>query len=98
MAKSRHVYTPRTHGWIVTRDMLRNVLDAIDCSAGGAQEAYERRCVQLHAEGWTLEERFGDSRYASRGAERIEISIERDPATVDGPSYMSSARKERPTS
>lgn len=76
--------------------MLRNVLDAIDCSAGGAQEAYERRCAQLQAERWTLEERFGDSRYANRGAERIEISIERDPSSVDGPSYISSFVKELP--
>lgn len=54
-------------------------MDAIDCSSGGAQEAFEARCARLEEEGWTLEKRSFDSRYVHRGADRFEVTIECGP-------------------
>jgi hypothetical protein len=71
----RFVYTPRAKGWIAVRDMLGQLVEFIDCKSGGAQQRYERRCCELEAEGWTLELRFADSRFVSRGGERRKIAI-----------------------
>lgn len=90
MSRRRYVpLPPPVAGWIVIRDMTRAIIDVIDCSAGGVQEAYERKCRELEAEGWVLGDRFSNERFATRGKERWQVGIERDPNAPPEPTTSS---------
>lgn len=75
MGRSRYIYKPQQTGWVAIQDMFRKVLEITDCTGGGAQETFERRCRELEAEGWTLEPRFSDSRFMNRAGERRSIGV-----------------------
>lgn len=84
--RRRYIYKPQQTGWVAVQDMLRTVLEVIDCTAGGAQETFDRRCAELAAEGWTLEKRSFDSRFLNRAGERRQIGIyPHDPREDHGP-------------
>src|SRR5687767_6430030 len=75
MSRGRFVYRPIDKGWIAIRDMASALTEFVDCTEGGAQEAYDRRCRELEADGWTLERRFADSRFINRNGERRTVGI-----------------------
>ena len=86
--RGRYRYEPVQRGWVVTRDMAGTVVDIIDRSQGGAQEALAQRCRELEAAGWTLERRFADSLFVHRGEERHRITIEAyDPMGAGPPRH-----------
>lgn len=58
------------------KDMANQTLERIDCTQGGAQEAFHARCCELETQGWILEPRHYDWRYANREGKRIQISID----------------------
>jgi hypothetical protein len=77
-------------GWVVTRDMYRSVLDAIDCQQGGAQEAFAAQRGRLIAEGWIGEGRAsaGELEFFNRGGVRVMVTIDpRDPALPEQSQY-----------
>jgi hypothetical protein len=73
MVRSR--YEPKDHGWICITDVWHSRLAHIDCSQGGAQEAYADLCRDFERAGWELERRVFDRRYVRRNDIRLEIEI-----------------------
>jgi hypothetical protein len=60
---------------VVCADVWRTRLAHIDCSQGGAQEAYSDLCRDFERAGWELERRVFDRRYVRRNDIRLEIAI-----------------------
>ncbi|MET0986332.1 MAG: hypothetical protein ABW034_13090 [Steroidobacteraceae bacterium] len=75
MRRTRSVYNPKHHGWVSIQDRHSFVLGVIDCSAGGAQECFERLCRDFEGAGWTLEGRFFDSQFIHRESLRWFVAI-----------------------
>jgi hypothetical protein len=89
-SRGRYKYEQRQVGWVVTRDVYRSVLDAIDCRQGGAQEAFAVKRGRLFAEGWIGEGRAsaGELEFFNRSGARIMVVIEpRDPALPERLQY-----------
>ncbi len=76
----RYTHRPIHSGWIVTRDLVRTVLDVSDCTQGNAQKGFEARRAQLMGEGWTAEGKAsaGDLEFFTKEAARVAVTIEPD--------------------
>jgi hypothetical protein len=72
--------------------MTRELVHSVDCSAGGAQQAFEARCAELKGDGWTLENRFADSLFANRETQRVRITIEAFDPNGPAPPLPSTGR------
>jgi hypothetical protein len=76
--RARYTHSPFHSGWVVTRDLLRTVLEAIDCTQGNAQEGFASRHAQLVGEGWAAEGKAsaGDLEFFNKAGARIAVTIE----------------------
>jgi hypothetical protein len=88
MSRTRSVYTPKSCGWVSLQDRHSFVLAIIDCTAGGAQESFQRLCQDLERAGWTLEERVFDTRFVRREGVRWFITIYPQDPRIGCPSVL----------
>jgi hypothetical protein len=75
---------------MVTRDIYRSVLNAVDCWQGGAQEAFAAKRGRLITEGWIGEGRTsaGELEFFNRDGVRIMVTIQsRHPALPEQSQY-----------
>jgi hypothetical protein len=91
--RGRYTHSPFRSGWVVTRDLVRTVLEAIDCTQGNAQEGFASRRARLVGEGWAAEGKAaaGDLEFFNKAGARIAVTIEPDdprlpPQRMYGPS------------
>jgi hypothetical protein len=71
----RHRYEPQERGWIAVWNTWHELMCAIDCTAGGAQRAFDDLCIDFARAGWELQDRSFDSRYISRNSIRWNVMI-----------------------
>jgi hypothetical protein len=87
---ARYSYHPKQAGLICITDVWHTRLAYMDCSSGGAQQAFDDLCDAFERAGWELEKRVFDRRYIRREWVRWEIEIrtaeQRD--TGDGRGFM----------
>lgn len=85
MSRKTESYKKNPSGYVVVVDMFQNMIEYVDCSAGGAQEALAALFTKYQHDGWTLEGRIFDGQFARRGSERVRIDIRPFDPTKETP-------------